>query len=62
MTPREFFEAVVNMRKHQRAYARSNGRDKTALRYAKDAETKIDHEIARVQLIENKRLQPRLDL
>lgn len=62
MNAREFFDLVVTMRKHQRAYARSDGRDRNALHYARDAERRIDEEIKRVQLIEKERIQPRLDL
>lgn len=62
MTPRAFYDLVVDMRKHQRAADRSNGRDRQAKRYAKDLEKRVDMEIARVQLLERERLQPRLDL
>lgn len=62
MTPKEFFDAVVEMRKHQRAYFRSHGIDKQALRFSKDAEAKVDKEIARVQLLIKEQQQPKLDL
>lgn len=62
MTPKEFYDTVVVMRKHRLAYSRSSGRDRTALRYAKEAERLIDNEIARVQLLQKERLNPRLDL
>lgn len=62
MKPREFFEAVAKIREHQRAYSRSNGRDKQELRYSKEMEAVIDREIARVRLLEKERMQPRLDL
>ncbi len=62
MKPREFFEAVAKMREHQRAYFRSNGRDKQELRYSKEMEAVIDREIARVRLLEKERMQPRLNL
>lgn len=61
MTPKEFFDAVVEMRKHQRAYFRSHGTDRQALSYSKDAEARIDREIARVQLLLKEQQQPRLD-
>lgn len=50
------------MREHQRAYSRSNGRDRQELRYSKEMEAVIDREIARVRLLEKERMQPRLDL
>lgn len=50
------------MREHQRAYFRSNGRDKQELRYSKEMEAVIDREIARVRLLEKERMQPRLNL
>ena len=50
------------MRKHQRAFDRSNGRDKQQQRYARELEKRVDLEIARVQLVEKEQLQPRLDL
>lgn len=61
MTPKEFFDAVVEMRLHQRAYFRSHGIDKTVLRYSKEAEAKVDKEIAHVQLLTKEQQQPRLD-
>lgn len=62
MTPKEFFFAVVEMRKHQRAFERSNRRDIQEQRYAKDLENKIDKEIVRVQQINWEAKSPRLDL
>lgn len=62
MKPREFFDAVVEMRVHQRNYERSNGRDTMAKRCAKDYEQRIDKEIARVKLMDREQANPRLDL
>ena len=62
MKPREFYNLVVDMSKHQRAFDRSNGRDKQQQRYARELEKRVDPEIARVQLVEKEQLQPRLDL
>lgn len=61
MTSKEFFDTVVEMRKHQKAYLRSNGRDKDELRYSRDYEAKIDKEIVRVKLIIKENQNPRLD-
>lgn len=62
MEAKQFFDLVALMRRHQRAYSRSNGRDRHALLDAKDAERRVDEEIKRVQLIERERQSPRLDL
>ncbi len=62
MNAREFFDNVVLMRKYQREYSRSNGKDKEALRYAKDLEGKIDREIARVQHVLKESISPRLEI
>ena len=62
MTAKEFFDLVVLMRRHQREYFRSGGRDKKALQYAKEIELRVDTEIKRVELIEKERRSPRLDL
>lgn len=62
MTPKEFFDTVARMRKHQKDFDRSRGRDTLSQRYAKELEARIDHEIKRVQLLEKERLQNRLDL
>lgn len=61
MTSKEFFDTVVEMRKHQKAYLRSNGRNKDELRYSRDYEAKIDKEIVRVKLIIKENQNPRLD-
>lgn len=61
MTPKEFFDTVVELRKHQRAFERSKGRDALAGRYAKDLAQRIDKEITRVQLIQKEKQQPKLD-
>lgn len=62
MTPREFFDAVVEMRRYQIAFERSRGKDDMAKRCSKDLEHRIDHEIARVKLLEREKSSPRLDL
>lgn len=61
MTAREFYDAVVEMRRLQRIYDKTGGRDKYALRCKKDAEDRIDKEIARVELLTRERMQPRLN-
>ncbi len=61
MSPKEFFDTVVEMRKHQLAFERSKGRDDLAKRCAKDYEQRIDYEIARVSLLEREKATPRLD-
>lgn len=61
MTPKEFFDTVVELRKHQRAFERSHGRDTLSGRYAKDIARRIDEEIVRVQLIQKEKQQPTLD-
>lgn len=62
MTPKEFFDTVVEMRKHQLAFERSRSRDEMERRCAKDYEQRIDHEIARVKLMEREKASPRLEL
>lgn len=62
MTARQFFDLVVIMRKLQREYFRSGGRDQKTLLLAKDVERKVDEEIKRVEMIENERRSPRLDI
>lgn len=61
MTAREFFDAVVEMRKFQRICDKTSGRDKYALRCKKEAEIKIDNEIARVDRLVKDRMQARLN-
>ena len=61
MTAREFFDAVVEMRKHQIQSFRYHGQDTIAVRKAKEAESRVDIEIARVQLLEQKRRQQSFD-
>lgn len=61
MKPKEFFDLVVEMRRHQIEYARSNGRDRREQTYARDLERKVDTEIKRVKDIEAERMKPRLD-
>lgn len=61
MTPKDFYDTVVKMRHYQRAYFRSKGQDKEALRYAKNYEQIIDTEIKRVEIIERENQQPRLN-
>lgn len=61
MNAKEFYDTVVKMRNFQRAYFRSKGQDKEALRYAKNYEQIIDTEIKRVEIIEREKLQLRLN-
>lgn len=61
MDSRQFFDTVVEMRKYQKAYFRSNNRDRSALQAAKDYERKIDEEIKRVQLLLHEQRNPRLN-
>lgn len=61
MTPKEFFDTVVEMRKHQRAYTRSNRRDNIALQSARHYEQIIDVEIRRVELLLKEQRSPRFD-
>lgn len=62
MTPKQFYDTVVEMRKWQRAYFRSKGHDKRALQFAMEYERKVDEEIARVGLMLKEEQNPRLDL
>lgn len=62
MSPKEFYDRVVEMRKWQRQYTRSKGTDKFALGMAAAAEQAIDLEIARVERLEKEKRHPRLDL
>ena len=62
MNARKFFNAVVELRKQQRAVERSKGKDRIAISSAKHWADIIDNEIARVQIIERERAQPKLDL
>ena len=62
MKAREFFDAVVELRKQQRAVVRSKGRDRIAQSAAKHWEGIIDKEIARVAIVEREAAQPKLDL
>ncbi|MBD5379567.1 MAG: hypothetical protein HDR74_06735 [Bacteroides sp.] len=62
MKAKEFYNTVVEMRKFQRQYARSNGRDSKARQYARQYEQIIDHEIKRVELVTKEQLAPRLDI
>ena len=61
MDSRQFFDAVVEMRKYQKQYFRSCNRDRSALQSAKDYERKIDEEIKRVQLLLHEERNPRLN-
>ncbi len=61
MNAKEFYDTVVKMRHYQRTYFRSKGQSKEALRYAKNYEQIIDTEIKRVEIIQRKKLQPRLN-
>lgn len=61
MTPKEFYDTVVKMREHQRAYFRSNGRDRIALQNSKHYEQIIDAEIKRVDLMLKEQRSPRLN-
>ncbi len=60
MTPKEFYDTVVKMRRYQRAFFRSKGQDREALRDAKSYEQIIDREIKRVDALHRENLQPRL--
>lgn len=60
MSPKQFFDLVVQMRQKQRDYAKS--KDGTALRYARDLERRVDEEIKRAQLVLREQQQPRLTL
>lgn len=62
MNAREFFNAVDDLRRLQKAAARANGRDRVINRCVKEAEQKIDQEIVRVKLLLRERQQPRLNL
>lgn len=62
MNSKEFYDAVVNMRKFQRDYFRSKGRDQIALQSAKHYEQIIDAEIKRVELLIKEQRNPRMDL
>lgn len=53
MTPKEFFDRVVAMRKAQKEYFRTRMPD--VLRKSKAIEAEIDREIKRVQQIEKDR-------
>lgn len=60
MSPKQFFDLVMQMRQKQRDYFRSkNAND---LRYARDLERRVDEEIKRVQLVLREKQQPRLTL
>lgn len=61
MTPKEFYYTVVNMRKYQREYSRSNGRDLMALKFVKHYEQIIDVEIKRVEFLTKEQRNPRFD-
>lgn len=61
MTPKDFYDTVVKMRHYQRAYFRSKGQDKEALRYAKNYEQIIDTEIKRVDQLEREKREPRIN-
>lgn len=61
MNPKEFFYNVVELRKAQRAYARSKGLDREALQTANHYERIIDQEIKRVQIQLYEQNNPRLD-
>ena len=62
MNAKEFFDAVVEMRKYQRQFERSDGRDSKARQFARTYETMIDNEIKRVEIVTREKLNPRLDL
>lgn len=61
MTHKEFYDTVVKMRRYQRAFFRSKGQDRDALRAAKSYEQIIDSEIKRVDQITREKLSPRLN-
>lgn len=58
MTPREFFDAVVEMRRLQKLYFDPQTRSREVLRRSKAQERIIDNEISRVQQIMT---QPRIE-
>ena len=61
MTNKEFYDTVVKMRRYQRAFFRSKGLDRDALRTAKSYEQIVDSEIKRVEQITRDQLSPRLN-
>lgn len=62
MSPKEFFDTVVQMREYQRAVKRTKGIDRRMISFANDFEKRIDMEIARVKLIEKENMSPTLKL
>ena len=58
MDAKTFYDTVRLMRRFQKEYART--RSGTALQYSKDYERLIDEEIERVEKIEHKRLNQKL--
>ncbi len=61
MNPREFFDAVKDMRRAQRDAALHGGADPLARRVARQKEDIIDREIKRVEMLEADRRQLRID-
>ena len=61
MTHKDFYDTVVKMRRYQRAFFRSKGQDRDALRAAKSYEQIVDSEIKRVEQITRDQLSPRLN-
>lgn len=53
---------MVIMRREQRAWFRSNGRDQKALQNAKDCERRVDEEIKRVEMLTREQQFPRLEI
>ncbi len=62
MTPKDFYDNVVKMRKAQRDYLQSNRRNRTALSDSRHYEKIIDTEIKRVELLTHEQRYPRLKL
>lgn len=61
MTHKEFYDTVAKMRRYQRAFFRSKGQDRDALRAAKSYEQIVDSEIKRVEQITRDQISPRLN-
>lgn len=61
MDKKQFFDTVVKMRSAQRDAVRSDGRDKDAVRRAREYEQIIDREIKRVQIITHDKMFPKLN-
>lgn len=58
MTPKEFFDKVVEMRRYQKEYFKN--KRQIDLRISKQIEREVDEEIERVQKILHDKQNPRL--